>query len=502
MFDKLLVANRGEIAVRVVRACRELGVKTVAVYSEADRAAKHVLYADEAYAIGPAASTESYLRIDRLLDVAERSEAQAVHPGYGFLAENGDFAEACEEAGLIFVGPNSRAIRLLGSKTEARKTMIAAGVPVIPGMEHGASDTAEALAAAHRLGFPVMLKAAAGGGGKGMRAVDDGSSFASAYASAQAEAAAAFGDPTVYVEKYIRNPRHIEFQVLADKYGRAIHLNERECSIQRRHQKLIEESPSPLMTGELRAQMGEVAVRAALASGYTNAGTVEFLVDQDRRFYFMEVNARLQVEHPVTELVTGLDLVQEQLRIAAGEPLRLTQSEVRLQGAAIEARISAEDPYEDFVPSGGIITHMAEPGGPGVRVDSGLVLGQEVSLFYDPLLAKLVAWGQDRAAAIERMRRALGEYEIGGIRTTIPFHQYVMAEECFRRGNFDTGYVEAHFSGMNRQPSQPMVAAVLAALAEHTGVWTRPASGTKGVQHLGDPWRESIRTSMLRGSRG
>jgi len=502
MFDKIVVANRGEIALRVLRACRELGVRSVAVYSEADRTARHVLYADEAYCIGPAPSTESYLQMERILAVAAQTGAEAIHPGYGFLAENAAFAQACEQAGLVFVGPSSSAMRLLGSKTEARRTMLAAGVPVIPGMERGAEDVREALTEAARIGYPVMLKAAAGGGGKGMRVVEDEAGFAEAFLTAQAEAASAFGDDTVYVEKRVAHPRHVEFQVLADRYGNAVHLNERECSIQRRHQKLVEESPSPIMSPELRTRMGEVAVKAALASGYTNAGTVEFLVDDRLDFYFLEVNARLQVEHPVTEMVTGLDLVKEQLRIASGEPLSLAQSDVELRGWAIEARICAEDPYESFFPSSGRVEQMTEPAGPGVRVESGLLEGQEVSLYYDPLVAKLIVWAGDREQAIARMKRALSEYEILGIKTTIPFHQHVMNDESFVRGEFDTGYIEERFAGLTPPARQAEIAAVLAALVEHTGrQGPRAAPPIAGGGSRVDPWRQSVRTSMLRSGR-
>lgn len=526
MFKKVLVANRGEIALRVLRACRELGIKSVAVYSEADRLAPHVRYADEAYCLGGAASADSYLRIDRILEVAERSGADAIHPGYGFLAERPDFAAACEEAGLTFIGPNSRAMAMLGSKTEARRTMLAAGVPVIPGMDHGCGSVEEGQAFACQVGFPVMLKAAAGGGGKGMRTVNSADEFPDAFTQAKAEAGSAFGDDTIFVEKQIVGPRHIEFQILCDNYGNAVHLNERECSIQRRHQKLVEESPSAIMTPELRERMGAVAVKAALASGYTNAGTVEFLVDRDRNFYFLEVNARLQVEHPVTEMVTGVDLVKAQFAVAAGEKLWFTQDDVRLNGSAIECRICAEDPYEGFFPSSGLVELLVEPAGPGVRLESGLREGQEVSLYYDPLVAKLIVWGADRMEAIERTRRALSEYEVYGIKTTIPFHRQVMTDAGFIAGEFDTGYIDSRrLDEVPKRPGAAQVAAVAAALlAQYSGgsMLGRPvvggAAGSASILASGttdrslpsghtdggglDPWLSRVYVDMRRSGDG
>lgn len=517
MFKKVLVANRGEIALRVLRACREMGITSVAVYSDADRLAPHVRYADEAYNIGGALPADSYLRIDRILGVAKASGAEAIHPGYGFLAERPDFAKACEDEGVIFIGPGSKAMALLGNKTEARRTMIAAGVPVIPGMDRGCESVEEGCGFAGEIGFPVMLKAAAGGGGKGMRAVSDVADFPAAFQNARAEALSAFGDDTVFIEKQIVQPRHIEFQILCDDYGNAVHLNERECSIQRRHQKLIEESPSAIMTPELRERMGSVAVKAALASGYTNAGTVEFLVDADRNFYFLEVNARLQVEHPVTEMITGIDLVKAQFAVASGEKLWLTQDQVPLNGSAIEARICAEDPFEGFFPSSGEINTLLEPAGPGVRVESGLREGLEVSLFYDPLVAKLIVWAGTREEAIARMRRALSEYEIYGIKTTIPFHESVMCDQAFVCGQFDTGYIDS------RTLEQPAKRAGLAQVAAVAGVLLTEGgipllapgaqrAGGAGVGASGrggggsasagngrpDPWLATVRSDMLR----
>jgi acetyl-CoA carboxylase biotin carboxylase subunit len=499
MFEKILIANRGEIALRVMRACKEMGIATVAVYSEADRTARHVRYADEAYLIGGAVSSDSYLRQDRILEVAWKSGAEAVHPGYGFLAENPDFAEACEKAGLVFIGPPSGAMRQLGSKTEARRIMVEAGVPVIPGMQRGCDTTEEGLREAERIGYPVMLKAAAGGGGKGMRVVESAEEFASAFENARGEAASAFGDPTVYVEKKLVGPRHIEFQILADQHGNCVHLNERECSIQRRHQKLVEESPSAIMTPELRARMGEVAVKAALAAGYTNAGTVEFLVDAERNFYFLEVNARLQVEHPVTEMVTGIDLVKEQFRISAGEKLAIGQDDIRLFGSAIECRICAEDPYEDFFPSSGVVELLIEPAGPGVRLESGLREGQEVSLYYDPLVAKLICWAGTRGEAITRMRRALGEYEVYGIKTTIPFHKRVMEDVNFRLGDFDTTYVDQNrLDDVPKRAGSDEIAAAVATLFADAEK-SKPQVGSGRDSDLqGDPWNAYAIAALMR----
>ncbi len=438
---KVLIANRGEIAVRIMRTCREMGIQTVAVYSEADRTAYHVRMADEAYYLGPPPASESYLQQDRLIDIARRAGAQAIHPGYGFLAENPQFAEKVRDAGLIFIGPPPDAMRIMGDKTAARETMQKAGVPIVPGSPAPLADADEALNVAKTIGFPVLLKAAAGGGGKGMRVVASEAEMASAFRGASSEAQSAFGDGRIYIEKYLQGPRHIEFQVFADEHGNVVHLCERECSIQRRHQKIIEESPSPLMTPELREQMGQAAVKAARACGYVNAGTIEFLVDQDRHFYFLEMNTRLQVEHPVTEMVVGMDLVRLQLEVAMGKPLPFSQDQVRLQGHAIECRVYAEDPRNHFLPSIGTVEFLQNPDGPGVRVDSGVTSGDEISLYYDPMIAKLIVHGENRSQAIERMIRALQEYRVLGVKTTIPFCIWVMQHERYRAGEFDTHFV-------------------------------------------------------------
>ena len=442
MFKKILIANRGEIAVRVLRACRELDISPVAVYSEADATALHVRLADEAHLLGPAPSAESYLRIDRVVEAALRSGAQAVHPGYGFLAENASFARAVGDAGLVFIGPSPEAMELMGSKTSARRAAEAAGAPVVPGTNNALESLEEARETAARVGYPVMLKAAAGGGGKGMRLVAEESEMPSAFDTARSEAASAFGDPSVYIEKAVERPRHIEIQVFADTHGHTVHLGERECSIQRRHQKVIEECPSPINDPHLREAMGVAAVRIARAASYVGAGTVEFLVsDVTRDFYFLEMNTRLQVEHPVTELVTGLDLVREQIRVAAGLPLSFTQDEVRLTGHAVECRVYAEDPEQNFMPSPGRITHLRVPSGPGVRDDGGVYEGSEVSIYYDPMISKLATWGRTRAEAVERMRRALDEYTVGGIKTTLPFFREVMRDEEFVAGRLDTSFI-------------------------------------------------------------
>lgn len=440
--QKVLIANRGEIALRVIRACREMGLATVAVYSDADRAALHVFHADEAYRLGPAAATESYLRGDLILDVARRSGADAIHPGYGFLSENADFAEACAAAGVIFIGPPASAMRMLGSKTRARQAADAAQMPRVPGSVTGLASVEEAMQVAAEIGYPVMLKAAAGGGGKGMRAVGSAEDLASAYRAASSEAERSFGSGEVYLEKLIERPRHIEIQLMADEHGNCLYLGERECSVQRRHQKVIEEAPSAVVSEDLRRRMGEAAARLALSAGYVNAGTVEFLVDAEQNFYFLEMNTRLQVEHPVTELVTGLDLVQMQIRVAMGEPLKLKQEEVQLRGHAIECRIYAEDPENNFFPSPGLITRLVQPGGPGIREDCGVYAGWTVPLDYDPMLSKLVAFAQTREMAIDRMLRALDEYTVGGIKTNIGLFRRILMDADFRTARIDTGYLE------------------------------------------------------------
>ena len=469
MFKKVLVANRGEIAVRVLRACRELGILTVAVYSDVDRNALHVRYADEAYGIGPAPSRDSYLRVDKILEVARRSQADAIHPGYGFLAERSDFAAACERAGIAFIGPKPSAIAAMGDKAVARATVQKAGVPVVPGTEgEGGLRDEEIIAVAPHIGFPLLIKATAGGGGKGMRSVDDPDSLPGALASARREAESAFGDGSVYLEKLVVGARHIEIQLLADTHGNVIHLNERECSLQRRHQKIIEEAPSMHVDAGLRARMGEVAVTAAQAVQYVNAGTIEFLVDKDNHFYFLEMNTRLQVEHPVTELVTGVDIVKEQIRIARGRQLRYTQDDIRINGWSIECRITAEDPFDNFMPSTGRITRLAIPTVPAVRVDTGVYEGFEITPYYDPLIAKLICCGETRGEAILRMRRALEEFRIIGIKTSIPFHQAMMDSHRFMAGSFDTRFVEERFSlEEEARADQMRVAAIICTLVAH-----------------------------------
>jgi acetyl-CoA carboxylase, biotin carboxylase subunit len=444
---KVLIANRGEIALRVIRACREMGMATVAVYSDVDRGALHVLHADEAYRLGPAPAAESYLRGDLILEIARRAGADAVHPGYGFLSENAEFAEACAAAGVTFIGPPASAMRVLGSKTRARQAADAAAMPRVPGSVTGLADVAEAVRVAADIGYPVMLKAAAGGGGKGMRAVTKAEELAAAFTAASSEAERSFGSGEVYLEKLIERPRHIEIQLLADEHGSCVYLGERECSVQRRHQKVIEEAPSAVVGEDLRRRMGEAAVRLALSAGYVNAGTVEFLVSCDpstgeESFYFLEMNTRLQVEHPVTEMVTGLDLVHLQLRVAMGEPLPISQEDVQLRGHAIECRIYAEDPENIFFPSPGLITRLVQPGGPGIREDCAVFAGWTVPLDYDPMLSKLVAFASTREMAIDRMLRALEEYVIGGIKTNIGLFRRILADEDFRAARIDTGYLE------------------------------------------------------------
>ncbi len=440
-FQKVLVANRDEIALRIIRACRELGLASVAVYSDVDRAALHVRMADEAYHIGPAPAAQSYLSFDALIDVARRSGAQAVHPGYGFLAENAAFVEACQAAGLIFIGPPAEVQRAMGEKTAARRAAQAAGVPIVPGAMNDTADDTQMAEIATRLGYPLLLKAAAGGGGKGIRFVRDPRDLPAALRTARSEAQSAFGDGRVYLEKAVAPARHIEVQFIADTHGHVVHLGERECSIQRRHQKLVEEAPSPVVNADLRARITEAAVNLVRSIGYVNAGTAEFLLGPEGDFYFLEVNARIQVEHPVTELCTGIDLVQEQFRIAAGLPLSFTQQEIALRGTALECRISAEDPENNFLPASGTVQALQEPSGPGVRVESGLYPGLEVPLFYDPLLSKLVVWGRDREQAIARMRRALAEYQVVGVRTTLPFARWLMNHPRFIAGDMSTDFI-------------------------------------------------------------
>ena len=492
-FGKVLVANRGEIAVRVIRACREMGIPTVAVYSEADRSALHVRLADEARPIGPAPSRESYLSIERVLEAAEGAGAEAVHPGYGFLAENAAFARACEERGLTFIGPRSETIALMGEKTAARREAVAAGVPVVPGTLEPLADEETIAREASRIGFPVMLKAAAGGGGKGLRLVGSAGELSSALARARSEARGAFGDDSVYLEKAILRPRHIEIQILADTHGTTLHLFERECSIQRRHQKVIEESPSPLVTPDLRARMGSLAVALAERVGYVGAGTLEFLVDADRNPYFLEMNTRLQVEHAVTEEVTGIDIVKMQIRIAQGEALPLGQGDVEQRGHAIECRVYAEDPEADFLPSPGRILALRVPDGPGVRDDSGVYEGWEVPVHYDPLISKLIVWAGSRPEAIQRMRRALSEYRVLGIHTTLPFFERALRHPAFEAGDIDTSFVqtlqaEGEKTGARRENVEVAVAAAaIRALRERHAARLRPASNGAARS----PWRDA-----------
>jgi acetyl-CoA carboxylase biotin carboxylase subunit len=493
---KLLVANRGEIAVRVLRACREQGIATVAVYSEADREALHVQMADEAYPIGAAPALESYLVADRILDVARRASADAIHPGYGFLSENAAFAEACAAAGVTFVGPPASAMRAVGSKTAARRLARETGVPMVPGTVDPVAGDAEAARVAREVGYPVMLKAALGGGGKGMRLVRGEADLAEALRAARAEAGAAFGDASVYFERALADPRHIEIQVLADAHGHVIHLGERECSIQRRHQKLVEECPSPLADAALRARMGEAACRLARAAGYVNAGTIEFLVDADRNFYFLEVNTRLQVEHGVTEMVTGVDLVYQQLRIAAGEPLALGQADVAWHGWAIECRINAEDPFAGWLPSPGTITGLRAPGGPWVRDDSGVYEGYTVPRFYDTLLSKLIVWGADREAACTRMARALAEYRVVGVRTTIPVLERIVAHPDFRAGRLSTGWLDRVLPGLSASQARVATVAVIAAvLAEYERGRRAVAAAPASDGAIATAWRRAIQGS-------
>ncbi len=471
MFEKVLIANRGEIAVRIIRACHELGLRTIAVYSEADRAALHVRQADEAYLLGPAPARESYLRGDKIIDIAKKSGAGAIHPGYGFLAERDDFAQAVLDAGLVFIGPRPSAIAAMGDKAVARSTVTAAGIQVVPGTEgEGDLSNDDLLAIAPKIGFPLLVKATAGGGGKGMREVKSAEEMPGLLEAARREAEASFGDGNVYLEKLIMNARHIEFQILADNHGNVIHLGERECSLQRRHQKLLEESPSPFVNDELRAQMGEVACAAARAVDYLNAGTIEFLVDKDHKFFFLEMNTRLQVEHPITELVTGIDIVKEQLRVARDRKLRYTQEDIQFNGWALECRINAEDAYNNFLPSTGTLNSVIAPSGPGVRVDTGVYAGFEISPYYDALISKLICWGETRGEAILRMRRALEEYRILGVKTNIPFHQHIMDSHRFIAGSFDTRFVEERFSMDEIEEEKEhlaKIAAVMAALVTH-----------------------------------
>ncbi len=446
MFDKILIANRGEIAVRIIRACREMGIKTVAVYSEADRDCLHTLLADEAICIGPAPSTQSYLNMERILTATVAMKADAIHPGFGFLSENARFAELCEKCNITFIGPSADIINRMGNKSEARKTMMDAGVPVVPGGKEAVHEVEEARLVAEKIGYPVMIKASSGGGGKGMRISRGAEDFDANFQNAQMESIKGFSDDTMYIEKYIEKPRHIEFQIMADKFGNVVHLGERDCSIQRRHQKVLEESPSAAISEELRKKMGETAVLAAKSVGYENAGTIEFLLDKHKNFYFMEMNTRIQVEHPVTELVSGLDLIKEQIRVAAGEPLSVSQKDVKITGHAIECRINAENPEKNFMPCPGLITNVHVPGGNGVRVDTHIYNDYKVPANYDSMLMKLIVHGKDRTEAIAKMRSALGELIIEGIETNVDFQFDILSHEAYQSGDIDTDFIPKYFA--------------------------------------------------------
>jgi acetyl-CoA carboxylase biotin carboxylase subunit len=500
---RVLIANRGEIALRIIRACHEEGLEAVAVYSEADRLSPHVLAADLALPIGPAPAGESYLHIPRLLEAAAKSGADAVHPGYGFLSERAPFAEAVERAGLVFIGPPPSAIRAMGEKTAARRRMQEAGVPFVPGTVEPLADAVAAARAAREIGYPVMIKAVAGGGGRGMRVAQAEGDLGSLFRQASSEARSAFGDGSLYLEKLIERPRHVEVQVLADRHGHVLHLGERECSIQRRHQKLIEESPSPAVTPDLRQAMGEAAVRAARAVGYVSAGTVEFLLAPGGAFYFLEMNTRIQVEHPVTELVYGVDLVREQLRIAGGAPTSLDPAGLKPRGHALECRITSEDPFQGFVPATGRIEFLRIPAGPGVRWDGGVEQGTEVGLFYDPLIAKLIVWGETREQAIRRMERALDELVIVGVQTIQPLHRRVLAEPEFRAGRLDIGYLERHGPELllpAADPAELELAAVAVALAEYQ-VRQVPAATGPAAASPGSPASQWLRAARRDGLR-
>ncbi len=489
MFKKILIANRGEIAVRVIRACLDLGISPVAIYSEADRGALHVRLAEQAQFVGPSPASESYLSIESVLGAARAAEVEAIHPGYGFLSENQSFARACEDAGFRFIGPSPAALALMGDKIASRKAVAQAGVPVIPGTADAVQSLEEAVSAAAEIGYPVMVKASSGGGGKGLRMVSGEEDLRSVYGMALGEAESSFGDATIFLEKYLQQPRHIEIQVLGDQHGNLIHLGERECSIQRRHQKLVEESPSPAVDEDFRQELGAAALSVARAAEYHNAGTVEFLVEAsegERSFYFLEMNTRLQVEHPVTEMVTGIDLVREQIRIAAGEELSYRQKDIELRGSAIECRIYAEDPFNDFLPSPGPILDLLEPAGPGIRNDSGVYQGSEVPMHYDPLISKLIAFGEDRKQATARMLRALTEYRIVGVKTTIPFFQALLGEPEFREGNLHTGMIEALSSPTGEVPNpEELFPIIAAALDFHAG----SRSPTTDRSQAGSRWK-------------
>ncbi len=489
MIKKILIANRGEIAIRITRACRELGIPSVAVYSEADRKSLHIQMADEAYEIGPPPPSESYLNIPKILEVAKKTGANAIHPGYGFLAENWQFAKACEDEGIIFIGPNPTAMRLLGNKVESRKEMEKVGVPVIPGMKSSSRDFDLFKKEAEKIGYPILVKAAGGGGGKGMRIIKNPDELIPSLESSMRESKSAFGDDSVYLEKFIEEPRHVEIQVLADNYGNIVHLCERECSIQRRYQKIVEESPSTALDNDLRERMGETAKKVIRHAGYNNAGTVEFLLDKDKNFYFLEVNARVQVEHPVTEMVTGIDIVKNQIYIASGEKLKYKQDDIKQRGHAIECRVYAEDPENNFLPSPGKILFVKEPSGAGIRCDSGIFSGCEVSPLYDPILSKLIVWAEDRRSAVKRMEEALKDYVIIGIKTTIPFLISVMEHPEFKNGNTFTNFVEKYFKDWKeRREEFEREAIVSSALIFFNNLKVKKTSDQK--KSVYNPWLE------------
>jgi acetyl-CoA carboxylase biotin carboxylase subunit len=499
---KVLIANRGEIAVRIIRAVHELGLNSVAVYSTADRVGLHVRMAEEAVPIGPPPAAESYLRIDRLIEAAHETGADAIHPGYGFLAENPTFAREVVRAGLVFIGPSGHTMELTGNKLAARATAARLGVPVVPGSP-ALGDPASARAAADEIGYPVMLKAAAGGGGKGMRIVRSAEELERALALTRGEAASAFGDDEVYLEKLIERPHHVEIQILCDAHGNAVYLGERDCSVQRRHQKLVEETPSPLIGAKTRAAMGEAALKLAREVGYVNAGTVEFMVDDQQHFYFLEVNTRLQVEHPITEMVTGLDIVREQIAIADGKRLAIDQDKVAARGAAIECRISAEDPENDFLPSLGTITRLRFPSGPGVRNDAGIYLGFEIPIYYDPLLAKLIVWGRNREEARQRLHRSLREYVIEGLRTNLPFHRWIVDHPRFARGEYHTGFIADEWKGKipgnKDEETLAMIAAAVQAMEDRRRTATAPVAAGEANGEGGSRWRFRTRAARTRG---
>ncbi|HUP45012.1 MAG TPA: acetyl-CoA carboxylase biotin carboxylase subunit [Thermoanaerobaculia bacterium] len=498
---KVLIANRGEIAVRIIRACRELGYPTVAVYSEADRAALHILYADQAMPIGPAPSSESYLRVDRILDAAKATGAEAIHPGYGFLAENAAFARACRDAGLIFIGPSPESIEAMGSKTESRRRMQAAGVPVVPGLTEAVKSFDEIAEFARSAGLPIMIKATAGGGGKGMRLVEKEEDLRPSFDRVRSEAESFFGDGSVYAEKFVPSPRHIEVQILGDQHGNLIHLGERECTLQRRHQKVIEECPSPVVDGEVRATLGAMAVRAAAAVNYYSAGTIECLMSPDREFYFLEMNTRLQVEHPVTEMVWGVDLVKEQLRVARGERLEIQQEQLAPKGHAIECRIYAEDPSRRFAPSPGTIRYINLPQGPGVRNENGVYPGYTVPLHYDPMLSKLVCHAATRGEAIARMRRALIEYRVEGIETTIPFFSYIMAHPDFAAARFDTGFIDRLLTEVDFSHGAAREGVIDAAILTAVIMAFEESQRVQVPEEHDSPWKRAGRIESVRGRR-